>query len=58
MLLVLLTSAAVGFVNLISSVFYLVLIPFAALGLTLLYYDLELTQEGVAETAQSESSQE
>jgi hypothetical protein len=56
MLLVLLTSAALGFVNLISSVFYLVLIPFAAIGLTLLYYDLRLTQEGVPEPLQSEGA--
>jgi hypothetical protein len=52
MLLVLLTSAALGFVNLISSIFYLVLIPFVGIGLTLLYYDVKLEHDGVAEPAQ------
>ena len=54
MLLVLLTSAALGFVNLISSIFYLALIPYAAIGLTLLFYDLKLKHEGMAEPAQDE----
>ena len=36
------TSAAVTFINLISSIIYIALIPFAAIALTMLYLDLQL----------------
>jgi hypothetical protein len=39
--LVLATTLALPFVNIISSLFYMALIPFAAIALTLLYFDLQ-----------------
>jgi hypothetical protein len=41
--LVLLTSASLVYVNVVSSVLYLALIPFVGIALTLLYYDLKVT---------------
>ncbi len=49
MLLVLLTSTSLTFVNILSSIFYVVLIPYVGISLTLLYYDLKLKHEGVPE---------
>ena len=42
MALVLFTSAALGWINLLSSVFFMLFVPFSGIALTLLYYDLRL----------------
>jgi hypothetical protein len=39
--MVLLSSIALGYINVISSIFYLVLIPYVGIALTLLYFDLQ-----------------
>jgi hypothetical protein len=46
MALLLLTSTSLAFVNIVSSVFYVALIPYVGIALTLLYYDLKLKHEG------------
>jgi hypothetical protein len=44
--LVLVTSLALPYVNVISALFYMALIPFAAIALTLLYFDLQAREDG------------
>jgi hypothetical protein len=46
MLLVLLTDVPLGFINVLSSLVYLALIPFVGIAITLLYYDLRERAEG------------
>jgi hypothetical protein len=43
--LVLVTSLALPYVNVISALFYMALIPFAAIALTLLYFDLQASAD-------------
>ena len=45
MALVLFTSAALGWINLLSSIFFMLFVPFSGVALTLLYYDLRLRRE-------------
>ena len=45
MTLVLLTSTSLIFVNLLSSLLYLALVPYVGIGLTLLYFDLKLSRD-------------
>jgi hypothetical protein len=45
MTILLFTSASLTFINLISSIIYVALIPYAATCLTMLYYDLQLARE-------------
>ncbi len=46
--LILLTSASLAFVNLVTALIYLVLIPWVAIGLVMLYDDLKLQTESTA----------
>ena len=50
-LLLFITSASFDFVNLISSVVYAVVIPFAAIASTYLYFDLRVAKQDEVETA-------
>jgi hypothetical protein len=52
-LLLFVTSASFDFVNLISAVVYAVVLPFAAIATTYLYFDLRVAREQEAETAES-----
>ena len=49
MTLVLLTSTSLIFVNALSSLLYLALVPYVGIGLTLLYFDLQLTRTDTPE---------
>jgi hypothetical protein len=53
-LLLFITSASFDFVNLISSVVYAVVIPFAAIASTYLYFDLRIAKEQEAETGEAD----
>ncbi len=46
--ILLLSSASLSFINLISSIIYVALIPYVAISLTMLYYDLDLASEARA----------
>ncbi len=46
--ILLFTSSPLSFINLISSVIYVALVPYAAIALTMLYYDLQTAKEAPA----------
>jgi hypothetical protein len=53
-LLLFVTSASFDFVNLISSVVYAVVLPFAAIAATYLYFDLCVAKQQEAETGEAD----
>jgi hypothetical protein len=51
-LLLFVTNASFNFINLVSSLVYTVVLPYAAIASTYLYFDLRVAKHHEAETAQ------
>src|SRR5262249_43711454 len=52
-LLLFVTNASFNFINIVSSVIYAVVLPYAAIASTYLYFDLRVAKQQEAETAQA-----
>jgi hypothetical protein len=52
-LLLFVTSASFNFINVVSGLVYAVVLPFAAIAMTYLYFDLRVAKAAEAETAET-----